>query len=260
MMTKTIKISEKTHKLLSELASKNETFNDVISFLIDYYYENEEFSDEEAEFYKKCADEAELRICGTHFDWKIMTENFDLALKIHEILGTKNMGIGSMPGGNTRSEKDALLAFIDTANEIGHKLTKYGMKFTYHNHHFEFAKIEGKTIMDYLIEGFDPQVTSFVLDTYWVQHGGYDVRKMIERLAGRVDILHLKDMGVSLSEKKSDITEIGNGNINFEDIIPLAEKTGVKDFVVEQDRNFATGSSMESIATSFNYIKANLMK
>lgn len=76
--------------------------------------------------------------------------------------------------------------------------------------------------MDYLIDGFDPNVVSSVLDTYWVQHGGYDVRKMIERLAGRIDILHLKDMGVSLDEKKSDITEVGNGNINFEDIIPLA--------------------------------------
>ena len=215
---------------------------------------------EEAEFYKKCANEADLRICGTHFDWKIITENFDLALKIHEILGTKNMGIGSMPGGSARSEKDALLKFIDTANEVGNKLSKYGMKFTYHNHHFEFAKIEGKTIMDYLIEGFDPNVVSFVLDTYWVQHGGYDVRKMIERLAGRIDILHLKDMGVSLDEKKTDITEIGNGNINFEDIIPLAEKIGVKDFVVEQDRNFSTGDSMESIAYSYNYIKKNLMK
>ena len=53
MMTKTIKISEKTHKSLSELASKNETFNDVITFLIDYYHENEEFSDEQAEFYNK---------------------------------------------------------------------------------------------------------------------------------------------------------------------------------------------------------------
>ena len=53
MMTKTIKISEKTHKSLSELASKNETFNDVIDFLINYYYENEEFSDEQAEDYNK---------------------------------------------------------------------------------------------------------------------------------------------------------------------------------------------------------------
>ena len=53
MMSKTIKISEKTHKSLSELASENETFNDVIDFLIDYYRENEEFSDKKAEFYNR---------------------------------------------------------------------------------------------------------------------------------------------------------------------------------------------------------------
>lgn len=52
-MTKTIKISEKTHNLLSELASKNETFNDVIAFLIDYYHKNEEFSDKQAEAYNR---------------------------------------------------------------------------------------------------------------------------------------------------------------------------------------------------------------
>ena len=53
MITKTIKISEKTHESLSKLASKNDTFNDVITFLIEYYYENEDFTDEEAELYNK---------------------------------------------------------------------------------------------------------------------------------------------------------------------------------------------------------------
>ena len=53
MMTKTIKISEETHELLSELASKNDTFNDVITFLINYYRENEEFNEKEAELYNK---------------------------------------------------------------------------------------------------------------------------------------------------------------------------------------------------------------
>ena len=52
-MTKTIKISVKTHKLLSELASKNETFNDVIAFLIEYYHQNEEFSDKQADTYNR---------------------------------------------------------------------------------------------------------------------------------------------------------------------------------------------------------------
>ena len=50
-MTKTIKISESTHKSLLELASKNDTFNDVIIFLIDYYKSNEEFTDNQAVFY-----------------------------------------------------------------------------------------------------------------------------------------------------------------------------------------------------------------
>ena len=53
MMTKTIKISEETHELLYELASKNDTFNDVITFLINYYRENEEFNEKEAELYNK---------------------------------------------------------------------------------------------------------------------------------------------------------------------------------------------------------------
>ena len=53
MMTKTIKISTANHNSLSKLASKNDTFNDVISFLIEYYYTHEEFSDEKAEFYNE---------------------------------------------------------------------------------------------------------------------------------------------------------------------------------------------------------------
>ncbi len=59
MMTKTIKISKSTHDALSELASKKDTYNDVINKLIIYYKENEEFSDEEAEFYNKEIDNFE---------------------------------------------------------------------------------------------------------------------------------------------------------------------------------------------------------
>ena len=215
---------------------------------------------ESAKYFKECADAAGVTICGTHFPWSTIVENFDLAVEIHKIVGTTNMGIGSMPGTAYKS-KETLLAFIDQVNEIAARLAKVGMKFTYHNHSFEFKKIDGRTIMDYLIDGFDKDNVSFVLDTYWVQHGGYDVRKMMDRLAGRVDILHLKDMGACGGEggKNPYITEIGNGNINFEDIIPLGEKLGVHDFVVEQDNNFSTGNAFESIKASYDYLKENFM-
>ena len=53
LLTKTIKISEDTHKSLSDLASKDDTFDDVIVNLIDYFHDNEEFSDEQAKFYNE---------------------------------------------------------------------------------------------------------------------------------------------------------------------------------------------------------------
>ena len=218
------------------------------------------------EVFAAAAKDAGISICGTHYSWDKIKDETDDTMRIHEILGTTNVGIGGMPPA-ARESLDELKKFIDEANTVAAKLAKQGFKFTYHNHSFEFKKFEGKTMMDYLIEGFDPNNISFVLDTYWVQHGGYDVCKMIRRLAGRIDILHLKDMGackaVQVGESTLNvpyITEIGNGNINFEEIIPLAESIGVKSFVVEQDRGFMDGDCFRSIKASADYIKANLLK
>ena len=106
-------------------------------------------------------------------------------------------------------------------------------------------------IMDMLMEGLDPQKTSFVLDTYWIQHGGGDIRYWLEKLAGRVDILHLKDM--ASTGDGPFITEIGNGNIWWEGVIETAIKTGVKYFVVEQDT--CPGDPFDSVRKSAEYLK-----
>lgn len=214
---------------------------------------------DEAKQYKAAADAAGLSICGTHFSWPLLQEDIETAIEIHKILDTTNVGIGMMPA-PSRTSKEELLAFIAAANKVAARLADEGMTFNYHNHSFEFKKYDGKTMMDIMIEELDPRVT-FILDVYWLQHGGCDIRKMMERLAGRVDILHLKDMGACGGEKGNMpyITEIGNGNINFEDIIPLGEAIGVKHFIVEQDLHFSTGNALESIQTCYDYLKANFM-
>ena len=81
---------------------------------------------------------------------------------------------------------------------------------------------------------------------------------MMECLTGRSDNLHLKDMG-AMGNNASYITEIGTGNINFEDIIPLGEKIGVKDFLMKQDTNFITDNAFDSIIASYNDLKAHFM-
>ena len=207
-----------------------------------------------AEKFAEIAKETGLRICGTHCGFDDLVADPDKAMREHELLGTTNIGIGGMPG-DARNDLEGLKKFIDEANEFAAYISKFGFKFTYHNHSFEFRKFDGKRMMDYLVEGFDKDNVSFVLDTYWVQHGGGDVRAWMEKLSGRIDILHLKDMGMGASQY---ITEIGQGNINFDGIIETADKIGVKYYVVEQDT--CPGDPFDSLRISRDYIKAKYMK
>lgn len=202
----------------------------------------------------RIAGEEGIQIVGTHDDFDMMVNDFEQSLENHKLLNTTNMGIG----GRQYASLDEVKAFIEKANLIGEKAAKNGMKFTYHNHSHEFVKWEnGKTTMDMLVEGLDPNNTSFVLDTYWVQHGGADVRYWIEKLAGRIDILHLKDMKRVITKDNTGvqkITEIGNGNMSWDLILDVAEKTGVKYYVVEQDNNWEV-NCFASIRTSARYLR-----
>ncbi len=204
------------------------------------------------EDYARLAKEAGLEICGTHEGFDDLTADPQLAMENHRILGTKNIGIGGWF--NMKTEED-VKDFIKRVNDFAAIIAKEGFKFTYHNHCREYIKFGNKTIMDMLLEGFDPATTSFVLDTYWVQAGGGDVRRELEKFAGRIDILHLKDMMMK-DDWAYQSTEVGNGNLWWDGILPLAEQIGVKYYVVEQEA-FPV-DSLDSMAISAKYLHSKL--
>ena len=208
-----------------------------------------------AEFGKIAAEEG-IEICGTHDDFGMMLNNPEQAMENHRALGTTNMGIG----GFGAESVEAVERFIEQANTVANNVYPHGFKFTYHNHSHEFIHLPKEdggytTAMEMLYEQLDPKYTSFVLDTYWVQHGGGDVRFWIEKLAGRVDILHLKAMG--RNDQGPFITEIGNDNMNWAGMLETAEKAGVKYYVVEQD--IWPGDPFDSIKQSSDYLHKYFM-
>lgn len=197
-----------------------------------------------------------ISIIGSHYDYKKIVAEPEKVMEIHEMWGTKNVGIGGMPKA-ARENVDELKAFIKQFNETAEIYAKKGFKLTYHNHHFEFERIDGyKTLMDFLYEGFDPATTSFVFDTCWASAGGADVVSWMEKLAGRLDILHLKDLKLKRIERKfyGDATEVGYGNLSWDPIIKTAEKIGVKHYIVEQDNDF-TPNPFGSLKMSADFLK-----
>ena len=209
------------------------------------------------DFYQMAHD-AGIEIVGTHDNFELMCTDLEAMIEKHKALHTTNMGIGGY-WPRSAGETDN---FIKTANSIASRLAKDGMKFTYHNHSQEFLTLDnGKTAMEMFIEGFDKDNISFVLDTHWVQHAGGDVCDWIERLSGRIDILHLKDMGAAVNEQGRVIPAIvpcGDGNMNFEKIIATAERTGVKHYCVEQDN--CPADYVRDVKASADHILAIMKK
>lgn len=207
--------------------------------------------------YADAAKSAGIKIVGTHYAMPENPDDLDEYIEIHKILGTTNAGVGGGAYGNT---KKTVLDYIDKVNRIAENLSKHGMKFTYHHHSHEFAKVGDARVIDYMVDGFDKANVSFVLDTYWLQNAGVNINSWIEMLAGRVDILHIKDRAVKLGTNEGYITEVGSGNIDFVSALKVAEDTGVKHICVEQDTWPLGFSSLDCVKKSYDYYMEKLCK
>ena len=200
------------------------------------------------------AHDAGLEIIGTHDDLGLMLNDTDKAIERHEALGAKIMGIG----GYGFADAAAIDTFCEQINALGKKIASKGYKFSYHNHSSEFGKAgEDRIILQHLADGMDRDFGTFCLDTYWVQHGGGDVRYWIEKLAGRISVLHLKDM--KMVGGSQTMTEIGNGNLWWDGIIEEANKSGVEHYVVEHDVCWIDDDPFKSLAVSAEYLRKNFM-
>lgn len=131
---------------------------------------------------------------------------------------------------------------------------KAGIQFGYHNHAFEFDKMNGSHGYEVLLNETDPKLVKFELDLYWTSFAGVDPVALFKQHPGRFPLWHVKDMD---NTPKKFFTEVGNGVINFKDIFANAKTAGMKHFFVEQD--VCPGPPMDSIRKSYAYISQNLL-
>jgi len=159
------------------------------------------------------------------------------------------------PADQDLKSMEGVLTLAKKLEHAGKVLHDAGLVLTYHNHHIEFLKINGKPILEWIYEKTNPQYLQGEPDTYWIQTGGASPLEWCQKLKNRLPLLHLKDYKIT-GDIKPDLCEIGNGNINFKPIIKAAEENGCVWYFVEQDT--CPGDPFDSIKFSYNYIKEHL--
>ncbi|MCK5156977.1 MAG: sugar phosphate isomerase/epimerase [Spirochaetales bacterium] len=208
---------------------------------------------------RELLDKHELYCCATHENLDSYENDFAAVVKKLKILGCDFTALGH-PGNAFWSPSGAkdLAARLEKA---GKKFREEGITLAYHNHHIEFVSYSdsdsSKTFLEELYENTTGNLFA-ELDVHWIQRGGADPASWIRKMAGRTSVLHFKDFTMKKEEDNSptpEFAEIGEGNLNWKEIVQACEDTNVRWYVVEQDTPRGERDIFESIKISFDNMK-----
>ena len=163
--------------------------------------------------------------------------------------------IGMMPM-NAIGNVEKCIDFAKQAEEYCLKLKEDGIDLYYHNHHIEFMKLEnGEYLLD-VLRANAPHM-GFELDTHWIQRGGENPVKFIQKYAGSVRLLHLKDYRIAnvnmpdmsgpdamkkfvsaFFSEPVQFAELGKGNLPLKECIEAGLAGGAEYFLIEQDDSY----------------------
>lgn len=203
-----------------------------------------------AKDFRKMCNDLGMDITSTHCGINI--ENAPLLTEKAAEAGLEYLILPSFSG---RPEKtlDDFKKAAHEMNRIGEITKQAGIAFGYHNHNFEFQPMEGKLPYDTLLAETDPNLVTFQMDIYWVIKGGQKPEHYFENHPGRFQLWHVKDMG---NDGESCI--VGNGHINFKNLMKQSKKAGLKRIVYEQEA-YSEGTPLFCAEQSFKYIQKHLV-
>ena len=164
---------------------------------------------------------------------------------------------------------------IEGARIIGEAAKEAGLTLLYHNHDFEFEKVDGKYALDVLYGSVSTDLLETEIDTCWVNVAGENPSNYIRKYTGRSPVVHLKDY--VMPEKKPDkmyeligiedeanaaeattfeFRPLGHGVQDFEEILKACKDAGTQWVVVEQDAPSMGKTSSECAEISIQYLRS----
>jgi sugar phosphate isomerase/epimerase len=155
-----------------------------------------------------------------------------------------------------RKNYDDMVRYMEVFNKSGELCQKSGMKFGYHNHHFEFSeKLNNVKVFDIIMQNIDSKLVAMQLDIGNMYIAGAKALDILSQYPGRFEMIHVKDEIAVNTPEKYESTILGKGIIPAKEAIDLGRKMGgTKVFIVEQE-SYQNIAPIECMKQNFDMMK-----
>jgi sugar phosphate isomerase/epimerase len=192
-----------------------------------------------------------LRAVASHISLDDLDADPDAALTAARELGCEYAVCPAIPD-ERRGDAAAYRAAAAALTRAGAAARDHGLGFAYHNHAYEFERLDGRFIYDILMEAASVDLVAAEFDVYWAAYGGVDPVAYIRSLGSRCRLIHLKDMAIDADRTYA---EVGEGVLDMAAIVAAGQEAGARWYIVEQDESIRR-PSLEAAALSLANMRA----
>ncbi len=204
---------------------------------------------------RRMLDDNGLRCIATHRTWDKLTQDLDREIEFHLTLGCDYLAISSLPNQFRSEGADGYRRWLQYLRPIVSRLKDAGIRFGYHNHAFEFERFgNDRSTFFEIITSESAEDLYILFDVYWAQHAGFNSVHLLETIAGRVPVIHLKDKEVGDGEPT--FAPIGEGNLDWPAIFPALRAAGAQWWAVELDE--CRRDPFDCLKSSFEFISSHI--
>ena len=190
-----------------------------------------------------------LRCVATHRSLDRLVHHTIEEIAFHETLDCQYTAVGGAWGYPNNAAE--YRRFVQDVHPMIQTLARSGVRFGYHNHAHEFIRDADTSRPAYEVFLDEAPSMYLELDTYWLNHAGLDVASFFRRCVGRIPVIHVKDK--EMVEKDGAVmAPVGEGNLDWDSIIEVAEAGGTEWYVVEQDE--CRRDPFDCLASSFDFL------
>lgn len=173
---------------------------------------------------------------GHFFPVGAFEEDLEASLETAKVLGMSRLFCPA-PEDMWRDGTDAAnwIALAKRLEEACKKVNDVGLRFGWHNHHWEFMPLPGGEIaMDIILE-HAPSL-EWEMDVAWVIRGGADPKAWIDAHAARISTAHVKDIAPEGENSDEDgWADVGHGTVDWKALMAALRAAGTDLFVMEHD-------------------------